>query len=132
MGLDTLTVVVIDDSPEASAVMQTLLSSNGIHCICYSDATETRQIEQIADISIIFLDLDMGGVATGYALFDYLTSLPHLDKVPIIVYSAHTSEMANARRKGFDGFLGKPFRTSDFKTILQTIQEGGKVWTSRD
>jgi two-component system, cell cycle response regulator DivK len=53
---------------------------------------------------------------------------PLLKAIPIIAYSVHTSEAEQARRLGFNGFLGKPLNADDFADQLHNILQGNSVW----
>ena len=78
------------------------------------------------DFDVIFLDLEMPEI-NGYEMIEILKNELGVS-APIIAYSVHISEVHVARKLGFDGFLGKPLRRTEFPGQLQRILNGEKVW----
>jgi CheY-like chemotaxis protein len=49
--------------------------------------------------------------------------------VPIVAYTAHTSEIVDARDAGFHSFLGKPLSSAKFAAQLADILDNRPVWS---
>ncbi len=58
-------------------------------------------------IDLVFLDLEMPGI-DGLEVFRNLKADNRFQRVPIIAYSVHISEINKVRQLGFQGFIGKP------------------------
>jgi len=83
-------------------------------------------------VDVVFLDLEMGlGRSDGYRILELLRQEPHLAHTVFIAYTAHLSEMSNARDVGFDGFIGKPLVATEFRRQWANIQDGKPVWAIR-
>lgn len=121
--------LIIDDQLPNIDVLAMLLEQEGIS---HTSATSARQvsdaISQAPQINVVFLDLEMPN-GDYYQLFKTLRADKRLSGVPIIAYTVHTSEIDQAREVGFDGFLGKPLKTTEFPDQIRRILSGEEVWT---
>lgn len=121
--------LIIDDQPSNIDVLALLLAQEGIS---HTPVTATRDVSEAIDqasrISVVFLDLEMPN-GNYYDLVRALKADPRLAGVPIIAYTVHTSEIDQARQVGFDGFLGKPLKTTEFPDQIRRILSGEKVWS---
>lgn len=121
--------LIIDDQPSNIDVLAMLLEQEGIG---HTDVTSAQQvsyaIDQAPQINVVFLDLEMPN-GDYYQLFKTLKADARLSGVPIIAYTVHTSEIDQARQVGFDGFLGKPLKTTEFPDQIRRILSGEEVWT---
>jgi two-component system cell cycle response regulator DivK len=121
--------LIIDDQSSNIDVLAMLLEQQSI---THTPITAHRQVaEAIAaapQIDIVFLDLEMPN-GDYHKLLQELKANPRLAGVPIIAYTVHTSEIDQARRIGFDGFLGKPLKTTEFPDQIRRILSGEEVWT---
>jgi two-component system cell cycle response regulator DivK len=84
-------------------------------------------IEALDRIDVVFLDLEMPN-GDYYLTLHELKQQPSLTGVPIVAYTVHTSEIDKARQAGFDGFLGKPLKATEFPGHLQRILGREPVW----
>ena len=75
---------------------------------------------------VVFCDLEMPRLS-GYEMLVRLRAA-FGRHVPIIAYTVHTSEIDQARKNGFDGFLGKPLDGERFGGLLERIFRGMPVW----
>ena len=122
-------VLIIDDQPSNIDVLAMLLDQQGIgHTAVTSHRQVSDAIDQAPQINIVFLDLEMPNGDFRKMLQD-LKADPRLAGVPIVAYTVHTSEIDLARQLGFDGFLGKPLRTTEFPEQIRRILSGEAVWT---
>lgn len=121
--------LIIDDQPSNIDVLAMLLEQEGVsHTPVITARDVSDSIDQASQISVVFLDLEMPN--SGY--YDLIRSLkadPRLVGVPIIAYTVHTSEIDQARQVGFDGFLGKPLKTTEFPDQIRRILSGEAVWS---
>lgn len=120
--------IIVDDNADNAAVLAEMLHAEGAQQTTILDPlTLDAVIEQIEQIDMIFLDLEMPNL-DGYQLFTKLRQDRRLDGVPIVAYSVHTSEIAQVRQLGFDGFIGKPVNGDQFSAYLRDLQAGKSVW----
>jgi two-component system, OmpR family, response regulator VicR len=124
-------VLIIDDNPSDADVMRGLLDRIGVRYDVVFDYRDLQAaLAEISTPSVIFLDLEIPGT-NGYEVLEFIRSVPKFSKVPIVAYSAHSSEMNFARNAGFNSFLGKPLRSSQFPAQLDQILNGESVWEVR-
>ncbi len=120
--------LIIDDTPNNVQVLRMLLEREGLTA---SEALNSYEVPDVLDqlerVDVIFLDLEMHN-GDYYALLNDLKANPRLYHVPIIAYTVHISEIDNARKAGFDGFIAKPIKMADFPEHLRRILNGQPVW----
>ncbi len=117
--------LIIEDNQDSIAVLSQLLKGEGMSYRFVSRPTNLMA-DDLEGVDIVFLDLEMPGM-DGYEVFDILRQEYHL-QMPIVAYTVNVNEMANARKLGFDGMLGKPIDPSRFADYLRRILQGESVW----
>lgn len=120
--------LIIDDNQSNINVLGLLLQNEGM---TYTQVLHPNEIENaVASGSIfdvVFLDLEFP-TNNGFTIVEKLRRMDALAGVPIVAYSVHVSEIEQARRAGFDGFLGKPLDADLFADQLRRILNGEQVW----
>lgn len=125
--MDMVAVVIEDDALNIEVLVR-LLEREGLDTISLKyPAHLTDFIDSINDIEVVFLDLEFPN-ADGFDIIKDLRRAPKLKGVPIVAYSVHISEIDRARREGFDSFLGKPLRSTEFPQQLERILNREAVW----
>lgn len=123
--------LIIEDTATDAEVLRSLLERLGVS---YSMVNDSRKIEAVLGESqapnVIFLDLELPG-GNGYQVIELLRALPATTGVPVVAYTSHNSEMANARDRGFHSFLGKPLKQGQFAEQLSRILNDEAVWEVR-
>jgi len=86
------------------------------------DPVEALEVLAKADIhpDIIFLDLNMPRI-DGWECLKHLREMPHLIKVPIVIYSTSDKGWNTDAYSGYTDFLTKQSRISDLVQKLQEI-----------
>jgi DNA-binding NtrC family response regulator len=120
-----LNICVIDDEPSVLLALRLLLQTLGNAVTTYSDPLSAP--EQIVALSqpvdVIMCDLRMPK-RNGLGVLQELRRLGCT--APFLLMSAHATvdEVAEATRRGAQGFLSKPFSPADFHSRLQTLISG--------
>lgn len=121
--------LIIDDQLSNIDVLAMLLDQQGIsHTAVTSHRHVPDAIDQAPQINIVFLDLEMPNGDFRKMLED-LKADPRLASTPIVAYTVHTSQIDLARQIGFDSFLGKPLKTTEFPDQIRRILSGEAVWS---
>ena len=120
--------LIIDDNRLNIDVLTLMLSKEGIG---YSSLESPRHLSQTLDqmesIDVVFLDLEFPN-NNGFKLLEQLKADSRLQGVPIVAYTVHAGKIDEARRAGFDSFVGKPLSIQHFPNQLKRILSGIPVW----
>jgi CheY-like chemotaxis protein len=113
-------ILIVDDDPEALAILQTLLEHSGYAVTAvYNGIDALKHIYQsIPDL--IVLDIMMPGM-DGYEVCEAVKSNPQTSSVPVIMLTAKDmgDDIEKALSKKADWFVTKPY---DNKYIMQKIE----------
>jgi two-component system cell cycle response regulator DivK len=129
-GMSTIHALIVDDDAYNLEILASLLDEVEVRCIGVQDPRNLSEIlDDAGRIDVVFLDLELPG-SDGYELLGILKNDFGLE-APIVAYTVHLSEAVQARRMGFDGFLGKPLDGTRFPDQLRRILNGETVWDTR-
>ncbi len=117
--------LIIDDNPDNSDILARMLKKEGASYLIMSDARRLTA-EHVADVDVVFLDLEMPGL-DGYQTFAKLRTQLQVN-APIVAYTVHHNEKTTVRDMGFDGMLSKPLDPTCFSDQLQRILQGVGLW----
>ncbi len=124
-------VLIVEDNSSSVDVLTGLLDQLKIgSTVIYDSRKISEVLPQLEQVSAVFVDLEIPGL-DGYEVLKILKADERLRHVPMIAYTAHLSQMAQARDAGFHGFLGKPLRASLFPAQIAQILNGLPVWSIR-
>jgi two-component system, cell cycle response regulator DivK len=130
-NFDNVHVLIVEDNSSSVDVLAGLLDLVKIHyTVIYDSRKISDLLPQLEQLHAIFVDLEIPGL-DGYEVLKILKADERLRHVPVVAYTAHLSQMAQARDAGFHGFLGKPLRASLFPAQIARILEGQPVWSVR-
>ena len=114
-------ILVIDDDPTLTTMVESRLKANGYSAVSANDAAiglETA-IKDIPDL--IILDVMMP-IINGYNMCTLLKSEQRTKKIPIVMLTSRAEEQDKAigREVGVDAYLTKPFKMEE---LLKTIED---------
>jgi PAS domain S-box-containing protein len=108
-GTLALTVLVVDDNPDAASTLQALIEINGHRCVTERDGVNgiARARELLPDV--VLLDIGMPGM-NGYEVARALRAQPELEGVLLVAVTGYASDedRQEAFESGFDLHLCKP------------------------
>ncbi|GAB4033555.1 MAG: hypothetical protein Fur0012_13370 [Elusimicrobiota bacterium] len=116
-------IMVVDDDPEISSLVQYTLESLG-HTIKVCD-NGREVIDAIKDFKpeLMVMDVMLPGI-DGYSLTSKITEDPQMASIPIIVLSAlEPSRSMFSKFNQVSAFLTKPFNTDD---LLEAVKNALK------
>jgi two-component system cell cycle response regulator DivK len=120
--------LIIDDNTSNNQVLTMLLQAEGVSAVALTSPRQLPDVlAQIDQVDVVFLDLEIPPY-NYHDLLNQLKSEARLGGAPIVAYTVHISEIDEARRVGFDGFLGKPLNAAEFPEHLRRILSGEQVW----
>ena len=115
-------VLLIDDEPGMGDLVSHWLSDMGfrvVHALTAEDALRAADEERPR---AILLDLALGD-EDGLDLLPELMATPVLAEVPVVAFTVHGSREREARERGVDGFVSKPFRSDELRAALSGVLE---------
>ncbi|MCB0334546.1 MAG: response regulator, partial [Bdellovibrionales bacterium] len=120
-------VLVVDDNPLITNVLQSLLCSQSYDVHCCSNGQEALKELERKPVDVIICDVMMPKL-DGYGLHDSLRSKPEFSHIPFIFLTAlsEDSEKRKGLEAGADDYVVKPF---DPGKLLSMVK--GKVHRSR-
>jgi signal transduction histidine kinase/ActR/RegA family two-component response regulator len=127
-GLGGMTVLVVDDQPDALGLLRTVLESRGIHVLEATNARDALMLVKARRIDLVISDIGMPH-EDGYALIRSLRTLRHKQKssIPAIALTAfaHNEDRRRALLEGFNVHLAKPV---DLTQLLWAVADlSGRV-----
>ena len=108
-------ILIVEDDPDAAALMAALLRKRGHEVVCAGDAEKGAALAPALQPDLIISDIQLPGI-DGYELVRRLRHDPAMRRVRAIAVSTFTLGGARARAldAGFDGFIAKPFLQESF------------------
>lgn len=122
--------LIIDDNPNNLGVLGELLNIEGVSftAIQHPEDLDVIFAEKLK-FDVVFLDLEIPRT-NGYTIFERIKTLSQFNRVPIVAYTVHVSEINVAKQMGFHSFLGKPLDADLFPEQLARILHGDPVWVT--
>ena len=116
----TETVLVVDDEPDVSYLLEVILQANGYHVLSARSAEQALEIFETRgdEIDLLFSDLGLPKL-DGFDLCDRLKQIK--PGLKIILASGYTDGSIKTRmaERGIEGFIQKPY---NLNVVLQTMR----------
>jgi CheY-like chemotaxis protein len=112
-------ILVVDDDPEISSLVQYTLESMGHNVkVCDNGRDVIDSIKEFKP-DLMVMDVMLPGI-DGYSLTTKISEDPDMMKIPIIVLSAlEPSRSMFSKFSQVSAFLTKPFNTDDFLEAIK-------------
>ena len=103
-------ILIVDDSPAESRLMQSLLQTAGYSAISLSDPLRIEQVAATERPNLILLDVVMPG-RNGFQACRDLKNSREFGTIPIVLVSSKNGESDRfwGMQQGADGYVIKPF-----------------------
>ena len=126
-SLDGTRLLIVDDDPEASAMLRLILSDRGADVQCASDVRSALQLISAHRFDVLISDIGMAG-QDGYDLIREIrkaekdAALPRTHLLAIALTSfTREQDRAQALAAGFDAHCGKPLRPLKLVQQIRTL-----------
>ena len=115
-------VLVVDDAPDVTEMIATLIRIAGYEVATALSATEAFDAARTDHFDAIVSDTGMPGM-NGYQLAEALRALPEYAHTPLVAVTGFTmyDDRERARLSGFDDFLSKPINPTDLLDVLKRL-----------
>lgn len=114
-------VLLIDDDPTFSAVVESLLRDEGYQPILASDGLDALKLIDSGSFDVVLTDLRMPG-ATGLQVLEGLKTEGGYTKVPVIALTNYASS-AVGKSHSFYHVISKPFKPKDLIDRLEDLAQ---------
>lgn len=115
-------VLVIDDEPEITDIVEAFLSEAGY--VVASENQPTKAVDKVIEFkpNVILLDIMMPGM-DGYEVCQQVKQLPGMAHVPIIFLTGkdRADDMGRSFKVGGDMFIKKPFSCERLLEIVNIV-----------
>jgi len=117
---DDATILIVDDSRTAIAVLKKTLAPTGYSIISAADGEEGIEMAKQHQPDLILMDVIMPGL-NGFQATRILRKEPQTQKIPIIIISGNeqATEKFWGLRVGANGFLPKPVARGELFHLLR-------------
>lgn len=115
------TILVVEDTPDITQVMQLLLGDVGHTVITVHDGDECIAAAQQCQPDLILMDLALPRL-DGWEATRQLKANQATCAIPVLAFTAYVQEreLTAAREAGCEGIITKPFEIDD---LLHTIEQ---------
>jgi CheY-like chemotaxis protein len=119
---ERMRVLVVDDAPDVTEMIATLIRFAGYDVTTALSATEAFDAARGDHFDAVVSDIGMPGM-NGYQLAEALRALPEYARTPLVAVTGFTmyDDRERARLSGFDEFLSKPINPSDLLDTLNRL-----------
>ena len=124
--VQSLRVLVVDDSPLALKMINRVLSGLGIiHMTNANDGSKAISILENESFDLIVTDYNMPEV-NGAELAEFVRNSPQHSHVPVLMVSsdADQTQLSHITQSGVDALVGKPFAPDEVKKLLCKLLDG--------
>lgn len=114
------TVLVVDDSPANSALMQRILSALGCTVLLAGSGEEALAVAGHSSCDAVFMDIHLPGMNGTEAMRRMRETGV---RAPVVALTAYAMKGDRERflADGFDGYIAKPIRISEIVSFLETL-----------
>ncbi len=118
-GSEQFQLLIVDDEADNRAMLHSMLATLGFAVSEAEDGQQALDYVQQHDIDLLLTDLQMPDM-DGMELIRTLQKHPTLNKIPIVVLSAHAfnADAQAALHAGADAFLSKPLILQELRDVL--------------
>ncbi|MFO7536682.1 MAG: response regulator [Chloroflexota bacterium] len=127
-------IIIVEDDTNAQLVALDLLRLAGAkNCFARKSAASALAFAKtMPGIDLFLVDINMPG-QSGYDMLQLIRQNETYQNSKVVAVTAGTLEedVEQARALGFDGFISKPLKMSDFARQVQDILNDKRVWDWR-
>jgi DNA-binding response OmpR family regulator len=119
-------ILIVDDEPQATTLLEMLLSSRGYKTVAVNESSEAIQVARETDPDLVILDLMMPE-PDGFKVCRMLRADSRFMLTPILIITAldDTDSRIVAFGAGADDYLIKPYNVDELVTIIKALLHEG-------
>jgi two-component system, chemotaxis family, sensor kinase CheA len=131
MNLQDKRIFVVEDNIGNLTITKTLLEAHGAVVATHRSGHDVLpHLKNFLPVDLIILDLMLPSGVTGYDILSAIRNHVEFNNVPIIAMSAidRSKVIAEAKKRGFSGYIGKPINFTEFPKQIAEIIAGASIW----
>jgi len=129
-----VTVLLVDDYPDALDVWEIFLTAAGCQVMTAGDGTQALAVARSQRPDVIVMDFQMPGLS-GPSVAEALRADSATAQIPLIAVTGRRMELAEARRLGFVALIVKPCEPdallAEIRRVAATSAPGAPSATSQ-
>ena len=122
IGLNGLSVLVVDDDTEARLLLRAIIEKCGATVFTASSAEEGRELLGNEKIDVIISDIEMPD-EDGYSFIRSVRAIDQLKKVPAVALTAYARSQDRKKTllEGFQFHLSKPVEPAELMAVVKSL-----------
>ena len=116
------TILVVDDEPYMTEMLQSFFEMNNYVCFTASDGIEALEVLKSEKIDIVITDMKMPNM-NGLDLLKEVKGKYQGTSAVIMTGFSEEYTTSEALNSGADGYITKPFRNKELLLILRRIRQ---------
>ena len=116
--------LVVDDAPDVTEMIATLLQFAGYHAVMAYSAPEALEAARAEQFEVVVSDIGMPGMS-GYDLAVALRALPEYRSVPLIAVTGFSmyDDRSRALESGFNAHMTKPINPMSLLDLIKSLRD---------
>jgi CheY-like chemotaxis protein len=132
MLLENRRIFYVEDDLNNRAIVQMVLEQNGAKFAFerWGERQTITKLQAFMPVDLILLDLMLPNRVSGYDVYAAIRAEPQFNDIPVVIVSASDPaiEIPKVRRKGINGYIGKPIDVLTFPQLIARFLEGESAW----
>jgi CheY-like chemotaxis protein len=125
-----VTVLLVDDYPDALDVWEIFLTAAGCQVLTAGDGAQALEIARTQRPDVIVMDFQMPGLS-GPSVAEALREDSATAQIPLIAVTGRRVEPAEARRLGFAALIVKPCEPEALLAEIRRVEAAAQSSTAR-
>ncbi len=112
-------ILIIEDVVSVIQFISAALAADPVQIVTASDGRKGQELVAELLPDLVLLDLALPEV-DGFDVLDSIRANSATATTPVVIITAHgdSSTVAEARNRGADGFLAKPFQPAELRRVI--------------
>ena len=125
MATGNSVVLVIEDVASVTQFISAALAADPVHIVTATDGRQGQRLVAELLPDLVLLDLALPGVE-GFEILESIRANPDTANTPVVIITAHgdSGTAAEAKDRGANAFLAKPFRPAELRRVVSRFLPG--------
>jgi CheY-like chemotaxis protein len=114
-------VLLVEDDPDTSDVVATMLRDSGAEVVCAHNAATGIQEFERQHFDVIVTDYALGRGLNGFGLLERVRAQPVDARIPVVGYSAHAGLVPDEEQAAFTAYAAKPLFVDNVVGLVRGV-----------